>query len=146
MWSNIFMVTLATTKAGVAGEKEQKGWPWSPGDGRNTSLRRAGFSPNRTEPRVPATAQKMAWISGLTHHPGTHRLFSQETNDKLRREGIRVVLKKKCLYRARHPVSIERAFAGWTICRQPIHTLPSPQSSNTNVQSTVQQHWCVSRA
>lgn len=60
----------------------------------------------------PVTAQKMAWRPGLTHHPGTHRLFSQESNDKLRRVGISVVLKKKCLYMARHPVSIERALAG----------------------------------
>lgn len=57
------MVTLATTKAGVAGEKEQKGWPWPPGGGRNTSLWQAGSGPSSMEPGVQLLPRK--WPGSL---------------------------------------------------------------------------------
>lgn len=41
---------------------------------------------------------------------------------------LRTSAKKKCLHKARHPVSIERAVVDWTtICRWQVHALPSPQ-------------------
>lgn len=69
------MVTLETTEARVGRRKGAEGLASVAEGGRSPSLWCACSDPNRTRPEVQLlTAQKMAQIPGLNHHPVTGQI------------------------------------------------------------------------